>query len=374
MKYAFIVDSGAFGGAERQALILAKLLKEKGNEAIFICLNKNNINQLGQHLEGNKIPFYDLNFTFKSSHIGRLVKILDLSWQLRKFKIDVLLPYTIRPNVNINFSWQLTGAKLCIWNQRDIGHGFGTKYRDKILWFALKNTSGFVSNSLEGRELLREYIPKPKKIKHITNGINILEPRVVKGEVLKAINAMNSPFVALMIANLTRYKDHKTLLNAWEIFLNKIELNNKPILLLAGSQGDTYQQIMAQISEMKLSDSVRVLGSVNDVNSLIHASDLCLFSSRAEGVPNGVLEAMAAEKPVIASDIKGNREALGDEYSYFFEVGNAHELADQIMELFNQKERQKELGLQNKERISANYSIEKLLNSTVKFVKELNHG
>ncbi|MEL7501850.1 MAG: glycosyltransferase family 4 protein, partial [Cyanobacteria bacterium J06554_6] len=48
--------------------------------------------------------------------------------------------------------------------------------------------------------------------------------------------------------------------------------------------------------------------------------DLSVFSSAKEGVPNGILEPMAAGKAIVASKITGNRQALGEQYKYFFEV------------------------------------------------------
>ena len=73
-------------------------------------LNKNNNPELGKKLEELHFEYHDLNFTFHGDHIRRVLNIVPLLFKIRKFKIDILMPYTISPNVNINFLWQITVA------------------------------------------------------------------------------------------------------------------------------------------------------------------------------------------------------------------------------------------------------------------------
>jgi glycosyltransferase involved in cell wall biosynthesis len=56
---------------------------------------------------------------------------------------------------------------------------------------------------------------------------------------------------------------------------------------------------------------VRFLGRIEDVSGLLAAVDVAVLSSRSEGMPNAVLEPMAAGLPVVATDIEGVREAVG---------------------------------------------------------------
>ena len=372
MRIGFVVDSGGLGGAERQAIMLAERLQKNEHEVLFFFLNQNGERQLEKYLKLRKIPFFDLKFKFKADHIGRVWNIFKLAIKLRKFEIDVYMPYTIRPNVNINFLWQLTGARRCIWNQRDEGRGFTKqKYRDKILWFALKNTSGFISNSIEGLQFVESYIHTQKPMITINNGVIISPPQEEKKTILKGLEIPSDTFVAIMIANLTRYKDHETLLKAWQLFLKNASNEPIPLLLLAGKTAETTNSIKSQIAELGIGQSVKILGSVEDINSLIHACDVCVHSSEYEGVPNGILESMAAEKPVIASDILGIREALGTDYPFLSEVGNAEIMANQLLELFLDIEKRSSLGRRNKRRIAEEFDIKNLDLQTLKFINLL---
>jgi len=370
MKIGFIVDSSRIGGAERQSLILAKGLMEKGYIINFFFLNDSFDDIFKDQLSEFKIPFFDLKFVYTSSHIQRCYYCIVLALKLRKYQIDILMPYTIRPNVNVNFAWQLTGAKACFWNQRDIGHGFGKKYRDKVLWWALKNTSGIISNSSEGESLIEQYIPSPKVIRRVSNGVTIQEPLTSKAEVLKKYNLQPHQFYVLMVGNLTKYKDHKTLLISWGIFLSKCSQSQKPMLLLAGRKAEMYKELMELAEELKIKTSVKFLGLVDDVNSLVHAVDLCVFSSVKEGLPNGVLEGMAAGKPVIATSISGNREALGDDYPYLCTPNDAETFASYILGFYSSQDTCKRVGFKNYKRIEKHFSPEKLVQETLDFIQD----
>ena len=190
-------------------------------------------------------------------------------------------------------------------------------YRDKILWFALRNTSGIISNSIDGYEFIEKYIQKPKKIKLINNGVKIKQPALSREEILSQLDIPTSSFVVLKIANITKYKDHKTLLLAWNQFLQKTSIAN-PRLLLAGIQGDNFHSIQELAYSVDKPESIHFLGHVEDINSLTQACDLSVLSSAKEGVPNGILEPMAAGKAIVASKSTGNIQALGEQYKYIF--------------------------------------------------------
>lgn len=372
MRIGFVLDSGGIGGAEKQAVILAQELSRDGHKVLFFILNQNNELALANLLADQGISFFDLKFRFSSGHIGRAWQILKLMFNLKKFKIDVFMPYTIRPNVNINFLWQLTGAKGCIWNQRDEGRGFsGIKYKDKILWFALRNTSGFISNSIEGLDFLKSYISLKKPSTLIKNGTLIHPPKKERKSVLKELQIPPESFVAIMVANLTSYKDHVTLVKAWRLFSAQVSAELTPLLLLAGRQAETTDTVQSQISKLGIAESVKLVGMVEDINSLIHACDLCVFSSQYEGIPNGVLESMAAEKPVIASNILGIRQALGADYPYLFKVANSKNLANQLLELFTDAEKRAMLGRRNKKRIIDEFGVDSLKTQTIDFINKL---
>lgn len=84
------------------------------------------------------------------------------------------------------------------------------------------------------------------------------------------------------------------------------------VLLVAGREGHSTPRLLSDLERLDLGKAVRFLGYRDDVPDLLAAADIFLFPSRMEGMPGAILEAMALEAPIVASDIPSVREALGD--------------------------------------------------------------
>lgn len=114
--------------------------------------------------------------------------------------------------------------------------------------------------------------------------------------------------VALFVGRLEHRKGVDVLLAAWADLVHRGEA---PRLLIAGP-GEAGAWIR-QADGLGLEGRVAFLGARSDVANLYRAADLFVFPSRAEGCPNAVLEAMASALPVVATDVAGNREAVGED-------------------------------------------------------------
>src|SRR5262249_1880348 len=119
--------------------------------------------------------------------------------------------------------------------------------------------------------------------------------------------------LVVKVANVSGFKDHATLLRAWKIVQDAWTGDKRPMLALAGldSPDRGYENCVRIVPEGGLESTVRFLGSITDVPALLDVCDLTAFSSPGEGMPNGVLECMAAGKAIVASDFPGSRDALG---------------------------------------------------------------
>lgn len=130
--------------------------------------------------------------------------------------------------------------------------------------------------------------------------------------------------------HLSVRKDPIFLINQWKSnFANDL----KNILLFIGD-GDLHDECLSLASE---TNNIRVLGRVNNVSDFLQASDYFVSASKAEGLPNTVIEALACGLPVLLSNIGPHREifdmdekigslfTLNDEH--MFSVGVAHILA-----------------------------------------------
>jgi glycosyltransferase involved in cell wall biosynthesis len=81
-------------------------------------------------------------------------------------------------------------------------------------------------------------------------------------------------------------------------------------VLVAGREGAQTPRLRSLVDRLGLQDAVRFLGARTDVYDLLCAADVFAFPSRWEGMPGAVLEAMALEAPIVASDLPPVREAV----------------------------------------------------------------
>jgi glycosyltransferase involved in cell wall biosynthesis len=221
--------------------------------------------------------------------------------------------------------------------------------------------SVITSNSIEGRDFLaRTYGVDPSRIRVYNNGTPLIEA-VDAGGFRSRLNLGSRPIVS-MVANVTPYKDHPTLIDAWRMVRNRFPGPHGPVLLIAGSVADKEKvsSLMTQAFHAGLSaDDLMFLGPVDDVPELMSASDLVVHSSVTEGCPNSVCEAMALGRAVVATDISGCRQALGDDSAEFLSPPrDAADFAARIIRMLEDPALRARTGEKNRQRIRTEFSID----------------
>ena len=108
---------------------------------------------------------------------------------------------------------------------------------------------------------------------------------------------------------------------------------------------DSFEYLKKLLKELNLEDEISFLGNRNDIPELLSQSDLFILTSRHEGLGLVILEAMTAGVPVIASNIDGPAELITHcKSGLLFESENHIDLADKILDLYNNKEKMNQLA------------------------------
>lgn len=350
-RIVFMLGNLELGGAERQALLLARHLVEHEEAQVEVWgLHKSG--PVAEICEQLGIPTQVVPFPLVGHAISEMVNTCQL---LRDAKPDILLPYTLRPNVHCGLIWMNTGARLCVWNQRDEGLHLSARSVEAM---AARQTPLFISNSTAGaRFLIDKFGIDPAKVHVIPNGVALAAPELDRRAWRERLGVDERCFVACMVANLHANKDHATLLHAWRKVVSEFEARGrKALLVLAGRHDGAYESLVSLATELKIDDSVQFIGPVSDVAELLGAVDVSVFSSRSEGCPNAVLESMAAGLPVAGTDIEGIREVVGPAGARFLAApGDSDALAAVLMTFANDRQMCVETGAQNRERVRNNY-------------------
>ena len=350
-RVVFVLGNLELGGAERQALILAKYLAEQQQADVEVW-GFNRPGPVAEICERHSIKWRVVPLELRK--VARL---------LRQARPDILLPYTLIPNVVCGLVWRRTGARLCVWNQRDEGiFSVNAKWLDR----AVQQTPLFISNSQGGAQYLIEKLNvDPAKVCVIPNGIEVSTPQLDRRAWREQLGIEEQTFMACMVANLHVNKDHATLLKAWLVVIDK---RHNAVLVLAGRQYGAYESLVQLTKELGIVDHVRFAGQVSDVAGLLGAADLGVFSSRSEGCPNGVLECMAAGLAVVGTDIEGIRETG---IRFLAPPGDAERLAQIILELADDPALCAGIGAANQIRIKERYNAQRMCEDTVSFLDKV---
>jgi glycosyltransferase involved in cell wall biosynthesis len=119
----------------------------------------------------------------------------------------------------------------------------------------------------------------------------------------------------------------------------------RPVKLVLVGEGAYRPTVERLIAELNLEGRVLLLGERQDVPRLLKAADLFLFPSRTEGLPNALLEAMAAGLPIVATDVPGCRDLIQDgRTGLLVRAESAEDIARGLTEVLNRDDRGKALG------------------------------
>lgn len=128
--------------------------------------------------------------------------------------------------------------------------------------------------------------------------------------------------VLLSVGELIKRKNHKTVLKALS------QIKDKNFIYLICGRGVLKEYLHNLTKQLGIESKVKFLGFRKDIAEICKTADLFIFPSYQEGLPVALMEAMACELPVIASNVRGNRDLIAKEN--LFEPDNINEITSLI--------------------------------------------
>ncbi|MBU2082247.1 glycosyltransferase family 4 protein [Patescibacteria group bacterium] len=169
-----------------------------------------------------------------------------------------------------------------------------------------------ITNSEFDRQLaIKNKIVKPEKITTIYNGLDVESLKFLPKEESKKRLGLKNNIVIGTIANLYKNKGLEYLIYA------AAKIKNPELKFVIIGDGPEKENLKRLIGEMRLENSVFLTGYIDDAYRYLKAFDIFALPSVKEGQPWTILEAMAAEIPIVATNIAGIPEMLENEKSGF---------------------------------------------------------
>lgn len=330
MKIIQVIPVFSFGGAEIMCENLIYALKEQGHEVSAISLF-DSCTPITERIEaaGIRIQYLGKKPGLDLSMRGKLKRI---------FKSE--RPDAIHVHLNaikyVAPAAKAAGIKSCVYTvhnlaDKDAG-GISRRLNDYFFKHSMARPVALTSTVKES--IARVYGICECKIPTVFNGIDL--NRCIQ----KESYSHGESIELLHIGRFFDQKNHEGMLRAFKRIHEQIPATH---LRLIGD-GELMEQVRLSAEELGIADAVIFEGKQANVYPYLHAADLFLLPSRYEGMPITLIEAMGSALPIVATEVGGIPDMLGDGESALLCECEPDAIADACIRLLLDEALREKLG------------------------------
>ena len=360
MKIAYVITrADAVGGASVHVRDLARAMLERGHEVTVLAGGEGPVvDQL--HAAG--VPFRSLRFLSRSIHpIRDLRAARELAEALRDFGPDLLSVHTAKagwigravaswlglPVVYTPHGWSIAD-RFSPWT----GFAFHLAERAATKWATV-----IICVCQYEKELaLRKRVAAPDRLQVVYNGVHDIPAEFIA-------NPATAPVRIVSVARFEAPKDHRTLLRA----LATIPTREWQLDLVG--DGPLLPQTRALANELGIAAKVHFLGYQPDPARTLARAGIFALSSRSEGFPRSILEAMRAGLPVVATPVGGIPEAVRDGVNGL--LATTAGLAAALTKLIDNPELRAQLGAEARRTYETRFRFTRMAEETADIYRSL---
>lgn len=183
-------------------------------------------------------------------------------------------------------------------------------------------------------------------------------------------NIPKDDFLLIYVAEFSKRKNQKFLIESLKGLISEGYNNVKLLLLGDGVLLDDMKQYSKTLG---IEDNIIFKGYIKEVCNYYQISDICVSSSRIEGLPFNIMEAMSTGLPVIASKIKGHIDLVNpEENGFLYEYNNINEFCNHVKVLYNDRNLLNNMKISSHD-LSKNYSLESVFTEITRImINEIN--
>jgi glycosyltransferase involved in cell wall biosynthesis len=370
-----------YSGAGRQALSVATALRAQGSRVTFLT-----------EATDDRPNDYDLEqFSVRTFHHSddsvslqprKAAALASIVREYRRASPVIFHAHTAYPEASaMGIAARLAGVPsiLKVTLHRSDVDCRGSRLIGRVHRQLLRRQSAIIAISSEIHEELRDLGIAESIIRSIPNGVDTARFQPAGDEQRRSakehLGISGDEPVALFVGILNRRKNVHWLLNRWQA---RREMGRGTLLLVGPASEDRTDSIRQRVERLNVdpASGVRWMGVRERVEEVYAAADLLILPSEAEGMPNVVLEAMAAGVPSLVADGSGMRDLLGAENRTGIRVpfGDADRFDASLATLLEHPERLRSLGRQARERAVEVFSIDSVATKYRSLYAELLRG
>src|SRR5262247_4014352 len=354
-----LITSFEVGGTERQAVELLKRIDRRRFDARLAAL------RLEGPLYGEieelfpRVPQFPLTSFYNANAARQLMRLRN--WMVSE-RVDILHAHDFYAGLLGAAAARLAGVRV-VACQRHMRlsdrrvHEWGTRLTHRLAHRVLVNSEAIRDHLLAGGHI------EPGKIVVIRNGLSAAVERAVlesggrakrRAALLRELNLDEGAKLIGFVARLQPVKGHRYFIEA----AGRIAaVEPKRPFLLVGD-GALRREVEEQAARLGVNDRVHLLGGRNDAASVAAGFDVAVSASLHEGLPNAVMEAMAAGAPVVATAVGGTTELVIDgDTGFLAPPADAGALALRILDSLRNPEWSARIAAQGRRRVLAQFGM-----------------
>jgi glycosyltransferase involved in cell wall biosynthesis len=377
LRVAYLPASLRAAGAERQMLALAEGLPRERFHVDFLAMSGAGPYDTRALAAGAGVQYLGSLPRPETSTLERFAargaKAMRYAAVARSQHYDIVDAWLYPVDVMAVLARPITRTPVVItgrYNLRDF-HRPMTALEQRINALANRMVDAVVANSeAVADDTRRHEAIDPAKLRVIRNGVEPIE-MLPAADVLsrrRALGVADHEVLIGCVANYVPVKRHDLLIDAFA----SLRREGHQVRLILVGEGPLRADLQQQIDRLGLQDCACLFGSVNDPQSLLSAFDLVVQGSRSEGLPNALLEAAAAARPIVATAAGGSSEIIIDgETGLLVPINDLDAIAAAIRRMVTDAGLRERLGLAARRRTETTFQMSRFVAEYAALYEEL---
>lgn len=344
------------GGAEKQALILAKSLQEKNISVFVVNWYRDKIDPENlRYIVDNKLKYFPLKG-------GLLSKLIALKKILKSEKAGFMVSYLTLANMVAGLSKFMGSNLKTIGGIRNEKLPYYKFVLEKFIHNHVNDVTVF--NNFSGKEKFRKRGFNPDKIHVIQNAIELNNSQV------KERNASENEIQIVTVGRFVNQKDYPTALKSFRLLKDKCRTTRFRYIIIG--YGPLENEIRSLAHELEITSDIRIMINPPNIQEILRNSDIFLSTSLFEGVSNAIMEAMVAGLPIVATEVGDNKHLIRNSFNgYLVPCKNTGLVVQKLVYLCESEEKRHNFGKNSRLILEKDFSMSLLVENYINLFQRI---